>query len=278
MRPILSNIYLNELDIFIESLSTEFYKGTHRATNREYATLRAEYNKWKGRDTDLASAYLYLSNSIPAKDPIDKNYRRLHYVRYADDFILGVIGSAYDARQIKEQVNNFLATHLLLKVSPEKHVLARARKERVKFLGVEVRVPIYKESPLKTYTRTRYGQPQLVKARVAQGTVKLKVNIKAVITKLNSAGFCNKLGVPTPRFQLYAMNHNEIILMYNRVFRGIKNYFSFTDNFSTLAHAIQHILIRSCAKLLAAKLKMKTTKAVYRKFGKDLNHDGPKFA
>lgn len=278
MSPILSNIYLNELDIFMEVLREEFHKGKRRTTNREYSKLRAQYNYWKDKDTDLANAYLHLRNSTPAKDPIDKNYRRLHYVRYADDFILGVIGTAHDAHQIKEHVNNFLSTQLLLNVSPDKNKLARASKNKVKFLGIEVGVPIYKEPAFTTFKRTRYGQSQLVKAKSSQGAVKLKADMKAIITKLSSAGFCDKLGTPTPRFQLYAINHNDIILIYNRVLRGIKNYFRFTDNYRTLAHLVQYILMQSCAKLLAAKLKLKTTKAVYRKFGKDLNSVGTKFA
>lgn len=199
-------------------------------------------------------------------------------MRYADDFIIGVIGSAHEAKLINERVNDFLSSQLLLNISSDKNKLARARKRRVKFLGIEVRVPIYKEPSFTTFKRIRHGQSQLITAKSSQGAVKLKANIKAVISKLSSAGFCDKLGTPTPRFQLYAIRHNDIVLMYNRVFRGITNYFSFADNYRTLAHRSQYILMHSCAKLLAAKLKLKTTKAVYSKFGKDLNSAGVKFA
>lgn len=199
------------------------------------------------------------------------------YVRYADDFIIGLIGSAEEALKVKDGVNNFLSTELLLKISPNKNTFVAASKRKVNFLGVDVSIPIYKEPAYTTYKRTRSGKTQLVKAKRSQGAVKLKVNMKNIIMKLRSAGFCNNLGIPTPRFQLFAISQNEIISTYNRVFNGLKNYFRFVDNYSSMAFSIQYILISSCAKLLAAKLKLKTTRAVYKKFGKDLNHSSPKF-
>ncbi len=278
ISPLLSNIYMHELDLFIDELIRSFNKGKHRAVNPEYSRHRAKYRYWKDKDKDLSSLYLFLSNSVPSKDPIDKNYRRLVYVRYADDFIIGVIRSAKEALEVKDKVNNFLASNLLLNVSPTKNKLVRASKQKAKFLGVNVKVPIYKEPAFSTYKRVRNGKTQLVKAKTSQGVVKLKVDILTIIKKLNSAGFCSKLGKPSPRFQLYAITHNEIIRIYNRVFYGFKNYYRFADNFRTMAFSIQHILIKSCAKLLAAKLKLKTTKKVYKKFGKGLNlKNQPKF-
>lgn len=277
VSPILSNIYINEFDKFIENLRRKFNKGKTRKANREYSNYRAAYNYWKIKDRELAKSYLYLRNSSSSKDPIDKNYRRLRYVRYADDFIIGMIRRVEEALLIKKEINSFLSSELSLNTSSDKNRLVRASKKSVKFLGVEVRVPIYKEPAFSKYTRTRFGKIQFVKAKSSQGVVKLKADLKAIIGKLHSARFCNKLGEPLPRFQLYAITHNDIILIYNSVLNGIKNYFSFVDNFRNMAHQVQYILISSCAKLLAAKFKLKTTKAVYKKFGKDLNNSGVKF-
>ena len=46
--------------------------------------------------------------SIPYSDPMDTEYRRVVYVRYADDFLIGVIGSKEDARQVKSDVGAFI--------------------------------------------------------------------------------------------------------------------------------------------------------------------------
>lgn len=272
VSQILSNIYLNELDKFINNLIIKFYKGKQHTPNREYSNSRTTYDYWKNRNTNPTRGCLYLNDSISARSPTNKNYRRLHYVRYADDFLIGLKGTIQEAKQIKEQVNSFLSSELLLNVSPNKNNLTRASKRKIKFLGVEVRVPISKKPALTTHAHTPAG-----KAQSSQRAVKLKADIKNIINKLHSAGFCDKLGNPTPPFQLYHISHNDIILVYNKVLRKIKNHFRFADNFKKLTHTTQYILIRSCAKLLAAKLKMSTTKAVYKKYGKDLNKAGVKF-
>jgi len=278
VSPLLSNIYINKLDVFIARLIKEFNKGNCHVNDLEYTRYRALLNYWKNKDIEISKAYLYLSNSVTSKDLLNSKYRRLFYVRYADDFIIGVISSIQEAREIKYKVNKFLSTSLSLTTSSSKNELTSASTGRVKFLDIRVSVPIYKEPTFSTYKRTCYGKSLFIKAKSSQGVVKLKVDIKSIIRKLNSAGFCNKLGVPTPRFQLYIISHNDIILIYNRVFLGFKNYFTFRDNFRSIAFSVQYILIRSCAKLLAAKLKLDTTKAVYKKFGKNLNIRGPKFA
>lgn len=38
---------------------------------------------------------------IESRDNMDETYRRLRYVRYADDFLIGVIGSKADCVKIK---------------------------------------------------------------------------------------------------------------------------------------------------------------------------------
>ncbi len=209
---------------------------------------------------------------VPSKNPCDPNYRRLRYVRYADDFIVGFVGGRDELVHIQRQVEGYLNAYLRLDPKFSDSSIKRASKERVRFLGVDVSVPMYKESAFSTVVRTRNGMEQKFSSKRRQGVVKLKVDIKSIIKRLNSAGFCDKLGKPTPRFQLYGMRHGDIINNYNRVKRGFLNYFRFVDNYSRLGFTLQYILIRSCCKLLAAKFKLKTQNAVYKKFGKNLNH------
>lgn len=44
---------------------------------------------------------------MEAKLPVDEKYKRIQYVRYADDFLIGIIGSKQDARDIKRISPNF---------------------------------------------------------------------------------------------------------------------------------------------------------------------------
>ncbi|KAA6305906.1 hypothetical protein EZS27_042440, partial [termite gut metagenome] len=76
---------------------------------------------------------------IPSNNEMDENYRRLKYVRYADDWLVGVIGNKEDCKRIKEDFKDYLNTELKLKLSDEKTLITNSR-ERAKFLGYEVRV------------------------------------------------------------------------------------------------------------------------------------------
>ncbi|RCI07525.1 hypothetical protein L249_8324 [Ophiocordyceps polyrhachis-furcata BCC 54312] len=63
---------------------------------------------------------------------------------------------------------------------------------------------------------------------------------------------------------------DEIILLYNSVYRGIMQYYSFVNNKNVLSARMYLILKSSCAKLLASKFTLGTQAAVFKKFGKNL--------
>lgn len=89
--------------------------------------------------------------SIPYSDPMDTEYRRVVYVRYADDFLIGVIGSKEDARQVKSDVGTFIKGHLHLEMSPEKTLITHG-SDFAHFLGYLITVSREQNS-----TRTKTG-------------------------------------------------------------------------------------------------------------------------
>lgn len=76
----------------------------------------------------------------PYGDPHDENYRRLHYVRYADDFILGFVGPKEDAVHAMSEIRDYLAAELKLSVAEEKSGIHHA-DDGVVFLGYHVVIP-----------------------------------------------------------------------------------------------------------------------------------------
>ena len=76
-------------------------------------------------------------NILEPMEPMDEQYRRLLYCRYADDFLIGVIGSKSDAREIKEKIRKFLAEELKLELSEEKTLITHS-KEKARFLGFDI--------------------------------------------------------------------------------------------------------------------------------------------
>jgi group II intron reverse transcriptase/maturase len=138
--PILSNIYLHKLDRFVEQvLIPEYTRGTRRRHN-------PEYHKWSGviararKSGDRATARHARQRRrlLPSGDTRDPGYRRLRYIRYADDHILGFTGPKAEAEQIKQRVAEFLHDDLKLELSDEKTLLTHARTGAARFLGYEI--------------------------------------------------------------------------------------------------------------------------------------------
>ncbi|MCU5668782.1 reverse transcriptase domain-containing protein [Bacillus cereus] len=77
---------------------------------------------------------------MPLKDPNDENFKWFYYVRYADDWLIGLSGSKQDAEEVKEKIKGFLKTELNLKLSPEKTLITHAREEKARFLGYDIHV------------------------------------------------------------------------------------------------------------------------------------------
>src|SRR5258707_3583497 len=143
LSPILSNIYLNELDQAMEQRIAQFNRGKQRRYTSAYMQVKhlKRQAKHHAQETGDWTTYKALNQqqlTLPAHDPQDANYRRLYYCRYADDFVVGVIGNQADAILVKTWLGNFLRTELHLELSEEKTLVTNAR-QRIRFLGYEIK-------------------------------------------------------------------------------------------------------------------------------------------
>jgi group II intron reverse transcriptase/maturase len=140
VSPILANLYLNRLDQYIERTQLPIHnQGQRRKANPEYTHLigRAWKQERRGCPAE-AKALRKQAQQLPAIDPFDPEFRRLHYVRYADDFLLGFIGPRSEAEEIKRQLGEFLCQELKLELSEEKTLITHAKSETARFLGYEI--------------------------------------------------------------------------------------------------------------------------------------------
>jgi hypothetical protein len=145
VSPILSNIYLHELDVYVETvLIPRYTRGKRRKRNPEYGRIaskmvwaRARGNRDKVRDLRRSL------RRLPSGDPQDPGYRRLRYTRYADDHLLGFIGPKAEAEAIKDQLARFLRDDLALELNPSKTLVTHAPRsfQDRHGLGEEVAVP-----------------------------------------------------------------------------------------------------------------------------------------
>ena len=148
ISPILSNIYLHELDKFVHELGEKYQKPCERRITPEYSRLSGKMSRVKKKAnkteneaerTALIKEYKKLRSQLlktPCKSQTDKNIR---YVRYADDFIIGVKGSREDCEEIKKKLADFISGTLKMELSSEKTLITHSG-EYARFLGYDIRV------------------------------------------------------------------------------------------------------------------------------------------
>ena len=143
ISPMLANIYLDKFDKYIKEYAAKFRKGDRRSINPDYWRLNNKKNRLKQKlqktsDEQMRKSYLYeiaqLSKqmlSIPHKDAMDADFRRLQYVRYADDFLISVIGSKSECETIKADITQFMREQLKLELSDDKTLITHAQDKAI---------------------------------------------------------------------------------------------------------------------------------------------------
>lgn len=260
--PILNNVYLHELDAFMDELCEEFALGKHRRKTSLFRNIQYRIEKATGVD-DIRKLRKELWQ-VNSKDPMDPNFKRLYYVRYVDDFVIGVVGSREDAVDIKKKVKCFLEENLKLTLSDDKSLITHFSKTPISFLGTSIKGNWEKEKRIMFVKKLGVWR----KVRMT-GKPSLKAPIKELFLKATVNGFFKKkvgVFVPTKVGWLINLDHADILGYYNSVIRGILNFYSFANNRKSLG-ALVHGLKLSCARTLALKYKLRYASKTYRRFG-----------
>jgi len=263
LSPLLCNIFLHQLDVFMDKLMETYNKGKRRRQNP--LASRVLNRMAKVTMTEKLALRKEL-RKYPIGDPMDPNYVRVRYVRYADDFLISVIGPHDLAKEIRTKVSEFLEQELLLQINQSKTRITHASKGKAYFLGTEI---VWRSHLEKKVVLTKLGNKSRITARMG-----LLAPLDKLIQKLKTRQFVkhNPNGTKVVAIGLKRMqnlDHADIIGYYNSVVRGILNYYSFADNRSSLG-SIVRLLHMSCARTLALKYKMRFAAKVFKKFGKAL--------
>jgi len=265
--PILANVYLHELDEKVEEMRQRIERGGQRKKknplHRKLTERKLRLVKKGATRTKEFRELVRQIRSIPAVQVNDPNFIRLKYLRYADDWIIGICGPQAMAEQVKEEVKIFLSQHLKLTLSAEKTKITHARKEQAHFLGT--RLTIGREGIQRVVT-TYNGSARPIKRRSTGSEIVMTAPKEELIQKLHAKGFCTAKGQPTTKLSWIYLDADQIIVLYNGINRGIQNYYRFADNFGFFAR-IQYILKFSLAHTLAAKYKC-SVRQVFKRFGK----------
>ncbi len=250
VSPLLANIYLDRLDQYVEEVLIPAHtRGTARRVNRQWAALRSRINHHRKMGHHaLADELRQEMRQLPSGDPHDPGYRRLRYVRYADDFVLGFSGPKAEAEEIRNSLEAFLRDSLKLELSREKTLITHATSQAAGFLGYEL---VNQQANDKL---DRNGR------RKVNGRIGLRVPAKVI--EQHCRAYRTK-GKPAHRTELLHDDDFSIVSRYQAEFRGVVQYYLLAHNVSHLGK-LQWVMQQSLAKTLAAKHKTSRRKLLRR--------------
>lgn len=269
--PILANIYLNELDIKFREMKAKFDRP--RSKNewktpeyREFDNEMKKISYWIDHTTDreergtLIEQYKALKkrlNTIPCHQQTNKKFT---FVRYADDWLVGVCGTKAECEALKVEIADFLSNELHLELSEEKTHITHSSKD-ARFLGYNVSVRRCQK--IKGF-KMKGGK------RRKSRTLHLKVALKIPHSeKIERFLFAKKIIIQTPdgrfkpvhRAALLNMSDSEIVEHYNAEARGLLNYYNLAVDYHTLDYFC-YLMEYSCLKTLACKHKSSVRKMI----------------
>ena len=251
LSPLLANIYLNELDQIMAKKIVEWNRGADRKRTNEYQQISAKVAraKKKARKTGDWTRYKALRKEMlktQAKDPQDPDYRRLHFVRYADDWLAGVIGSKAEAMELKRWLETYLREELQLELSAEKTLITNS-KQRVRFLGYDIK---------------RWAGERIYRFRTKKGQVITKrtgtYQLRFLMPRDKTMAFAKEYGDTSNwhgkhRNSLLRLSELEILMMYNAEVRGFLGYYALADNLVDVADKVLWLTTSSFFRTLAGK-------------------------
>lgn len=271
ISPILANIYLDKMDKFMKEYTSKFDKGKERKRTKEAVSLEGKRHrilkklkmvKDESERSKLIKQYkAYQQEGLLYSDgdEMDINYRRLKYVRYADDFLIGIIGSKQDAIIIKEDIKNFLYEKLALELSDEKTLITHA-ENAAKFLGYEISVRKSNDTKRNKYGVLRRVHNKRIQLALGKDMYKKKLlEYRVLEIKLHNG---KEYWKAKSRPKLSNNNDFEILDRYNKEIKGMYNYYCLANNCSSLSK-FGYIMKYSMYKTFAQKYR--TTMSQIRK-------------
>ncbi|HYB25298.1 MAG TPA: reverse transcriptase domain-containing protein [Solirubrobacteraceae bacterium] len=249
LSPCLSNIYLDRLDRFVETVLMPGYtRGVLRARNPEYRKVQNALARARRRgDRAGVRALRKQLRSLPSLDPDDPGYRRLRYARYADDILLGFVGPKAEAEEIKYRLAQFLRDDLKLELSETKTLITHARTSAARFLGYEI--------------TTQHANHVIAGGRrVANGGIRLRVPREVIKTKCSRY---TQRGRPERRPGLMNEPDQAIISRYGAEYRGVIQYYLLASDVHRWSR-LHWVMATSLLKTLAGKHDSSVSKMARR--------------
>lgn len=275
VSPILANIYLDKLDKYMLEYIRNFNKGKKRVPNEARILLENQKTrtlkklkkvKDEGERRDIVKQIKAVDKArltILSENEMDDSFKRLKYVRYADDFLIGVIGSKEDSQRIKEDIRKFLESKLKLELSDDKTLITHAEKTAI-FLGYGIFVNKSNLAKRDSTGRLQRVYNKKVRLIIPKDTIKSKLLENGILEIKCHNG--KEQWKPRENRKHFHNDDLEILQIYNQQIRGFHNYYAIANN-SSLLHSYKYIMEYSMYKTFAAKYRTSVSK-IARKYKK----------
>jgi group II intron reverse transcriptase/maturase len=268
ISPILCNILLHKFDSWMQTYIEYFNKGTRCKANLIY-THPVRGNSSLSTEQRRKNLVHIHEKKIHSFMSIDPSFKRLFYVRYAGDFLIGVIGSKMDCLKIIKDIEDYLRDFLKLTFSLTKTSITHAATEKVHFLGTDISITPFAKRLIKPVISKKELEPVLFTPRLI-----LNAPIKKIVAKLVEKKFARKgaIGQPTRVGRFIHFDISLIYDSYNSIARGLLTYYSYVSNYARFRARVLYILQYSLALTLASKFKLGTLHKVFKKYGPNLKY------
>jgi hypothetical protein len=297
VSPILSNIYLHELDIFINNgkqlikfresktatPNTQFKNLLSLTSEEESKAENVKKSKGKLKYWKFLHKLRVSKLKIAEKEKIPRviykgRNRKIAYVRYVDDFIVFVWGTRNDCLEIKKLIKNFLKGELDLDLSEEKTHITHLKKDKAKFIGFQIWQssakllskkadvnPLGQIDQVKNHSKFRGATMQTPRLRItfSMGEV-LKTLVDKGLVRYKAGKF-----FPTSYKSALQYDIANIVSYMRTVFRGLANYYGFAHNWYDAKTLYNYFGLYCTAMTIAHKTKSKVSK-VFDRYGANL--------
>lgn len=198
-----------------------------RVNLRKHGDSHAKAERWRREMREMEA----VRARLPSVDMHDEGFKRLHYVRYADDFLIGVVGAKAEAAQVMAEVQAFVEGPLKLTISTEKSRMG-ALSEGAIFLGYGVksrRTSKRMKCRMETQGRAVYAVKRTVTGHIHLSAPEEKVRAFAM-----AKGYgVMDAGQTDIRFRapMLPLSDYEIVAQYNAELRGFANYYALAPKY-----------------------------------------------
>ena len=269
LSPMLTNIYFHELDKFVIHWIADNYEPCKNLRNPKKFDLISEIQSLEKQLSNEKDGFCRkkLIKRIKqvkidlTKKPSIKRGLKAYYVRYADDWVIGINGTASKAKSLKLKINEFIFKELNFNLNEKRNPIYDLKAgHKVSFLGYEIRVK--SQEPV---TKIRPGHRPASYRNTVPHKIQLCIPHQIIVHGLYRRGYCDVYGYPLAYKKWSVLDDHLIVRSLNRIRAELLNYYSLADD-SNIFFRIDYILRYSLAKTLAHRHQSSIRK-IFRKHG-----------